>query len=474
MTVDDITLTPRLRRWLASKYNLAFDGDADHFDDIVLRYRIRHALESRDLTEETLGNLQKTTEGTVMSATKTANPDKVFSGGSRIEVKDESSRYSTKRFEARHPKLGDVFSHTTRQQATLPSELDDAKAGALIKHIASRSGLMNVDMPDHEKALLDEMAECDDWVGKVGGVEYDKITGGSGVKALLDDTTSGGLEIAPIAFDSNIITFPLLTGEVFPRVQTQDVPRGRRIEGGSISAPTVTWGQGDNVEVGLFDTTSLVAEINTTIHGVAVAVEIGRDFLSDAAVAVGSILTRLIGERLSEELDDVIANGNGTNRPQGIGNASGLATVNADNGAGGPWTLNDYTSLMFASGKQYRRLPCAFLSNDTVYQRSRSIRIDPQVATVDQRPVLSDVNSFNNYMSLGWAHAIQNDIGDRTCIFGAMSKYRLYRRAGLDIRFEQGGKELARKNLVLLIARARFGGRVMDANAFATITDGQT
>ena len=72
---------------------------------------------------------------------------------------------------------------------------------------------------------------------------------------------------------------------------------------------------------------------------------------------------------------------------------------------------------MFAIGKQYRNasMGCAFLSNDTSFQRSRSIRVDPQAATVDQRPVLTggDTTSFNTYSSLGWPHAIQNDIGNR-------------------------------------------------------------
>lgn len=469
---DDIKITPRLRAWLNENQKLAPDGE---FAESVLKNYALRALESGELSEEQFATLQKEA---AMPTTKDADKaDKILGGGSRVDVKHPSERYSAKRFSASHAKLGEVFHPVTGRPAELPSQVDDAKAGVLLKHIAARSGLVSVNMPEHERELLSEMAECDAWVGKAGGVEHDRISGGS-VKALLDDATSGGLEIAPISFDSNIITFPLLTGELFPRVQTQDVPRGRRIEGGSVGTPTVSWGQGDNVEAPLFDTSSLVDAIDTTIHGVAVAVEVGRDFLSDAAVDVGAILTRLIGERLAEELDDVIANGDGTSQPQGILTASGLSTVNTDNAASGPPSLSDYTSLMFAIGKQYRTpaMRCAFLSNDTTYQRSRSIRVDPQSSTTDQRPVLTggDTTSFNNYMSLGWPHAVQNDIGNRTCVFGAMAKYRLYRRAGLEIQFVQGGKELARKNLVLMIARARFGGKIMDANAFAKWTDGQS
>lgn len=463
---QEIEVTPRMRRWVCNQYN--YDPDGNHADIVILNL-LKRAIRSGVLDEETFRQLQKEDKS---MATKATPQSVLGSGGGRVNLKDESDKYSVKRYEARHPKLGEVFHPVTGRPAELPSQLDDAKAGVLLKHLAFKSGLVQGQLPEHERALLDEMCEVDDWVGKVGNTEYDKITGGSGVKALLDDATSGGIEIAPIAFDSNIITFPLLTGELFPRVQTQNVPRGRRIEGGSISTPTVAWGQGDNVEVSLFDTTSLVAEINTTIHGVAVAIEIGRDFLSDAAVDVGSILTRLIGERLAEELDDVIANGNGTNRPQGLAVASGITTVSTDNGVGGPPTLNDYIALMFSVGKQYRAMRCAYVSNDTTYRRSRGM----VVGTTDARPLLSggDTTTFSEYRSLGWSHLIQNDLPNGTAFFGRLDKYRLYRRAGLEIRFVDGGKELARKNLVLLIARARFGGRIMDASGFAKWTDGES
>ena len=414
--------------------------------------------------------------GHKMSTTTTTIEDKaatILGGGDSVTVKTPSERYSEKRFVGRHVKTNQEIPNPFTGAATeKPSQRDFAKSGCLFKHLANRAGL-GVQLDDHERGLLDEMATRDQWAGNVGGDYKERFTG---VKALLDDATSGGLEITPTFFDDSLITFPLLSGELLPYVDLKPVPRGRRVEGGSVSTPTVSWGQGDNVTVDLFDTASLVAEINSTVFGTAVAVEIGRDFLSDAAVNVGQILTTLVGERLANELDVVIANGNGSNRPQGIFQASGLGSVTTDNGAGGPPTLNDYISLMFAIGKQYRTPAnrCAFLTNDTSYQRSRSIAIDTATPTTDQRPALAPLTEISNYATLGWRHAIDTGIGNTVAAFGALAKYRLYRRMGLEIRFEQGGKELARKNLVLLVARARFAGRVMDASAFATWTNGQS
>jgi HK97 family phage major capsid protein len=130
---------------------------------------------------------------------------------------------------------------------------------------------------------------------------------------------------------------------------------------------------------------------------------------------------------------------------------------------------------MFAVGKQYRSksLNCAFITNDVTYRRSRGIQVDPNASTVNQTPVFG-LSAVNSYMTMEWPHKIQTDIANTKGAFGALSKYRLYRRQGFEIRWEMGGKELAQKNLALLIVRGRFGGRVVDANAFAKWTNGQS
>lgn len=414
--------------------------------------------------------------------TTSPDPQKVFgrSGDDRIRVKNPSEAYSEKRSEGRHKKTGEaVIDPIYQRPCETMSEAAMARHGTYFKHLARKAGILREPATEHETALLTEVCEKQPWCGRIGQEHYDFIGGDRRVKALIDDASSGGLEISPIEFDSDVISFPLLTGELFPNVDLRPVPRGRRIEGASITTPTMSWGGGDDSSTSLFNTASMVAAIDTTIFVVDGSILIGRDFLSDSPVEVGNILTMLVGERLAQTLDAVVADGNGTTQPEGIFQASGVTSVNAENAGSGPPTLADYISLLFAIGKQYRTPAnrVCFVSNDVSYQRSRAIKVDPQSSSTDQRPVLTggDTASFQNYSTLGLPHKIENNnISNRSAAVVALAKYRMYRRMGLEIQFTNEGQTLRRANETLMTYRARFGGRLMDSAAMAKWTDGQS
>lgn len=470
-----IHITPGLKRWLVHNnfaVESALDNDDAYGDSFWQQTAARAMMaDNNPLTGDKLEELTKM---------KTTSPDpaKVFAQGNddpHIRVKNPSERYDETRVVAKSAKTGrPVFDPVYQRNVAEMSEASKARAGVLFKHIASRSRLFNYSLDEHEKAMLGEMMERQAWAGNVNGEYYEHIGGGR-VKALIDDNTSGGLEIVPIEFDSDIITFPLLHGELFPEVDLKPVPRGRRIEGASINTPTMSWGGGDDTSITPFTTTSMVAAIDTTIFTIDGAIEVGRDAIADSPVEVGTTLTGLVGERLMNSLDAVVANGDGTTQPEGIFQKSGVSTVNTDNGNTGPPTLADYQSLMFTVGKQYRKEAYRprFVTNDTSYQRSKSIRVDDGGST-DQRPVMSPLTQINDYVTLGWGHRVENNLANTVAAFVAMMKYRLYRRLGIDIRFVEGGRTLALKNEVLMVYRARFGGQLMDANACAKWTDGQS
>jgi HK97 family phage major capsid protein len=403
--------------------------------------------------------------------------DKVFAGTeSNPNVIPATKQYDSERMTGKHVRTNsEVVNPLSMSLATRPSELDFAKAGAMFKMLASKSGVANVSLSEHETELFDAVTR-DDWAGLIGSDYHEKISAPARIKTLIANSGSGGIELTPHWFDDAIVTYPLLTGEILPKVDLREVPRGQFISGAAVGNPTIQWGVVDDSTVSLFDTSNLVSGLDSTVYGAACAVLVGRDFLSDAAVDVGRVLTQNIGQRFAEELDDVCMNGNGTTQPEGILTASGFSTVTPDNTTTGPPTVDDFVTLLFSIGKQYRNRAYAptFISNDTSFQRSRSIAIDTNSPTTDQRPALAPLQDVNKYETLGWPHAIQNDVPNGTCVFGGLRKYRLYRRKGMQIRFVDGGDTLARANSVLLIARARYAGRVMDANAFAKWTTGQS
>lgn len=221
----------------------------------------------------------------------------------------------------------------------------------------------------------------------------------------------------------------------------------------------------------------MIAEVNSSIFPVTAAIEVGRDLLSDSPAALGAELVQKLGVRLAAELDNVISNGSGTDRPEGIFTATGLGSVSSTNGTTGPPTVADYMGLMFGVSKAFRTSQrCVFIGNDTSYKRARSIQV---VAASDQRLVFGmDIDrgsgaSVEAYSVLGRPYKIQNDIANTTIAFGDMSQYRLYRRQGMELQWIMNDRESVRRNTALLVARARFGGRVVNATAFAKTTNAQ-
>lgn len=447
-------LTKALMAWIEKHCGVAA-GSSDEKYIAALK----DAADSGKLTHPQLKELQTLLDDAEKAAGKVSAKD-VFGG--RIRVRSASERYSSTKSVGRHARTGQTV-HAFGKSVETASELEAAQCGAMLKHVAYKAGVSNAALSEHEKELLSELAESE-WNTSDGQKSF------IGAKAILDDVTSGGLESTPVVFDSNLITFPLLSGELFPLVDLQDVPRGRRIEGASVGNPSVQWGTSEGTEADLFDTSGLIEGIDTNIFNVTCAVEVGLDFLSDSPANVGSVLTSNIGMRLATELDKAIAKGDGVTQPQGLSLAAGTITCNSVSGSGGPLKVSDFESLMFSVPKQYRNAGFrpAFISNDTTYSRARGISVSP----TDQRRIFGTDNE-QSYTLLGQRYAVNNDLPNNVIMFACLAKYRMYRRMGMTVRFEVGGKELSRKNLGLLIVRARFGGRLIDPNACSKMTDAQ-
>jgi len=369
-----------------------------------------------------------------------------------------------------------------------PNQLDQAISGVWFKFAAMSS--MGRDpfrsFTEHEKDMFDFILNECEFGGAIGGQGMDV-----GAKAcfkeptrlseqfrknVVDDAVSGGLEAAPIVFDDSIITFPLLHGELFPRVKVINIDRGRRIEGVTVQNVTMTWGGGDSQpndlstnNIALFDTDSFIAAFDTLIRTVDGAIRLGKDFLSDSPIAIGTEVQRAYGEKFLEELDRVIAVGaSGSGEPVGVMNAAGTTSVTTTNNTTGPPTVGDYEALLFGVPKQYRTAfgsaASCFVANEVSYQRARGI----PVGGSDERRVFG--MNEEDYMLLGHPYAIHHGMTNVQGFFFVGPRYRMYRRLGLVIDVEDRGETLKRANNILITARARFGGQLEDGAAASVST----
>jgi hypothetical protein len=354
-----------------------------------------------------------------------------------------------------------------------PSERDKAVAGAFamfeVERVRTGSRtLAFMKMPHHAKELLCFAMENERWGGSTNGGNFADIEGRKMTqleqKALIDDATSGGLEAAPIVFDDQVIQAPLLHGELFPLVSVKPLDRGRRIEGVATGTVTSSWGGVDDTAITLFTTTSYVSAFDTTIFRWEGAIRIGLDFLSDTPIDFGQHISTQYGERLLEDLDDVIATGNGTTQPEGVQVKSGTTSVTF----GGTTTLGNYESLRFGVAKAEHRSTVAatavFCGTEESYMRARAI----PVGASDARRLGG--MDYSSYQWMERPYKINESMANTDIFYAILARYRMYRRRGLTMRTSTEGDTLIRNNEMLMTATARYGGQ-LERGACAAKTD---
>ncbi len=378
---------------------------------------------------------------------------------------------------------GDGFRELTTQ-----SELDREIAGSWFKHMVNREARNSgraaprcFKMTERDEQLVKYAVNNCRFIGPVGHTSEEsdqaqhwtsgqKLYSDIHKKALLDDSTSGGLEAVPIEFDSSIITQATLTGELFPFITVQTTSR-RRIEGASIG--NVTFGStAEGTAVTPFTTTSFIAAFDTTIYPIVGAMEIGLDFLEDSPVNMSAAISDRYAVAFANKLDVLVGGGTGTGEMLGLNATTGLTAVTSTNGAGGPNTVSDFEGLLFGVAKAYRqeagKSRSVFLSNDTVYRRLRGIA----VGASDQRRVYG--MDHESYMTHEHPHKISEAMANTVAGFFCLNRFRAYRRQGYTVRIETAGKTLTMSNQQLIYVRARFGGQMELGAAGSRCTTLQT
>ena len=430
--------------------------------------------------EQTVGEKAYTMSGEKTGTEKSETQVRVksiaeqFSTTKSVATWDKStSGYSREAFGGRRV---DEFVKGLQYGVDMPSELDLAIIGATFKAKAIRAMGHEAkhQMKELDKKLLEYAAHECRFVGEINGKEYDgEKLSELHVKAIIDDSTSGGLEAVPIEFDSALILKPLLNGELFPYVNIRNVSR-RRIEAAIVENPTLTWGTAEGTAISLFDTDSFITAFDNNIYTVTGAIELGEDFLSDSPTEIGRVVVNNYGEAFRKELDTVIANGNGTSQPEGIFNKSGVSAITPVGGNGTAQQIGDYEALMFGVGKEYldeagrgEGSRAVFLGTQTSYSRARGI----PVGAADARRIFG--MDEQTYKLFGFRYAINSSAGNAAIAFALLNRYRMYRRQGMEVVYVGNTDwQLARESKRGILVKGRFGGAMELAAAMAKITAG--
>jgi HK97 family phage major capsid protein len=448
------------------------------------------------------------------SAQSTGSMSKAFAGassvefqatGSQVDVKSVAERFDDTRTAVTYDKsqnqhIAKAFAGKQVNSGigngsydlNMPTERSKAISGAWFKHLVNKScKSKGVSVPyqfrmnEQDQQLVKYAVNECKFVGPIGykggdrdsdyadhWCEGQRVSNDYFQKALLDDSTSGGLEAVPIEFDSALILTPILNGELFPLVTVRNVTR-RRIEATAMSNPTLSWGVGSGTAVSLFNTSSLVSAFDTTIYPVVGAMEVGRDFLSDSPLDIGNVIVERYGQVFLQELDSVIASGDGTTQPEGLFTASGISATTPVGGNGSAQQVGDYELLMHGIAKQYMQEAggrAVFIGNQTSYQRSRSIPVD---TSNDARRIFGQDNQ-GDYRLMGFKYAIASGLSNAKIGFFCMNRYRMYRRQGLEVSIVgPGDLQSTLKNTQTIVVRARFGGALETAAAGAKMTAAQ-
>lgn len=374
----------------------------------------------------------------------------------------------------KHPLAGQAVKNYSDGGRVLddPSDLDKAIAGAWAKFMVDATikrskTLAFMSLPQHDKELVCYALENMKWGGSSDGdicddIKDRKLTS-TEQKQLIDDAVSGGLEAAPIVFDDQVIQTPLLHGELFPLVNVVNIDRGRRIEGVITGTVTGAWGGVDDTAIALFNTAAYVTAFDTTIFRWEGAIRIGLDFLSDTPIDFGAHITAQYGERLLEDLDDVIATGDGTTQPEGIMNKAGVTTI----AWGGATSIGNYESLRFGVAKPEHRSnivnSAVFCGTETSYQRARALA----VGAADARRLFG--MDYSGYHIMERDYKINESMANTQVFYAILARYRMYRRRGFTMRSSTEGDTLIRRNEILLVAMARYGGQA-ERGAVAAVT----
>lgn len=317
---------------------------------------------------------------------------------------------------------------------------------------------------DTEARLLTEHERHQVW-------DFNKHFYSRGLKALIDDSTSGGEYSIPEFFDMDMIITPTLASEnILSYCNVVPVPRGTSAQNFILGRPTIAAANTEGVAVGLFSTTGFLVDHDTPFFRAAGFIEIGKNFAEDAHPRLVAEIQNQYMESYRLWVNEQIMVGDGTTEPKGVTVSSGTTDVTPANPSTNTVVLNDLFDLLFGVGKAHRMRGgsgnAIYVGTENSYQRFRRLATG---VTGDTRLVFGD--NIESYAIFDHPFLIEEQgLTNSDLVFFQAKGYRWYQRQGPRFIREDRGDTLVRKNTFIVGLDTRAGGQ-LDEGAFAAVVD---
>jgi HK97 family phage major capsid protein len=359
------------------------------------------------------------------------------------------------------------------------SERQKAQMGAWVRWQTQKMVKMPL-MREHDWQLLRELLDEAEWVGdtfnpSTAQMEYvgtpRKLTQWE-IKTMLEDGTSGGTNLVPYFYDVELVTFPLLFGQLAPYVDEKDLPVSNQVKVPTHQNLVINEGpaEGDSPGITLQTTTSLAGIYTVNVFNATGAITAGRFLLEDSPIRLQETWTSLYQAALLNFLDSEIAAGAGTSFITGLVNTSSPGTYTAQNATAGPVTVSDVQDMIATMPVQYRmpndKPKLAWICRDALYWHIRNIPVASSGGSItDQRLIYgynwADYELEDVRVAIVDGYNTAAALASSTLMLARLDKYRLWRRKGATFEISTEGKTLMLANELLLTIRARYAGTML-------------
>lgn len=286
------------------------------------------------------------------------------------------------------------------------------------------------------------------------------------IKAMVGSSDAAGGYAIPTGFAAEIIALEMELSELFPYVTVEPVLVRSGNRPREDTAASATWDDTENSENSA-ESDPTLGQFSWTAHKCKAFTYVSDELEQESPSGIANFVKRRLSEIFRNEIDKVLAIGNGSTQPTGLYSSSDISAVS---GVTGTLTFKMVRKLRFG-------LKNKWIQNDGAgaTRKNRSTRFVCNQATwgwvegledTAGNPVFkTDPNSDAPVMPFGFPPSIQDNMPDGHIIFGNLRHYQVSRLEQITIASDNGGDNF-RKDRICIKARQRLDGNLTRGDAF--------